>query len=187
MKSKAFLFGIAMLVSAVAVKERVDALGASAGDIQPELHGSHASSPSSVLVEQVREATEAFRHTIPDAYRQFLGCVSGPEQGAMGVHFVNFALVDGKLEAKAPEALIYEVKDGRARLVGVEYIVPVDAWHPTEGEPPVPVLEGQVFHFNESPNRFGLPAFYELHVWAWRDNPNGTFADWNPRVSCDAR
>jgi hypothetical protein len=29
------------------------------------------------------------------------------------------------------------------------------------------------------------PALYELHVWAWRDNPNGTFVDWNPQVSCD--
>ena len=103
----------------------------------------------------------------------------------MGVHFVNSALVDGKLDVNAPEALIYEVKNGRARLVGVEYIVPAAAWTPTQDEPPVPVLEGQLFHFNESPNRFGLPAFYELHVWAWRDNPNGTFADWNTRVSCD--
>ena len=183
MKSRTFLFGTALLMSAIAVNGRV----ATSYEVETEQHGSHASSPSSTLVEQVREATEAFRDTIPDEYRQFLGCVSGPEQGAMGVHFVNFALVDGKLEAKAPEALIYEVKDGRARLVGVEYIVPVDAWHPAEGEPPVPVLEGQVFHFNESPNRFGLPAFYELHVWAWRDNPNGTFADWNSRVSCDAQ
>ena len=183
MKSRTVLFGIALLMSAIAVNGRV----ATSHEVETEQHGSHASSPSSTLVEQVREATEAFRDTIPDEYRQFLGCVSGPEQGAMGVHFVNFALVDGKLEAKAPEALIYEVKDGRARLVGVEYIVPVDAWHPAEGEPPVPVLEGQVFHFNESPNRFGLPAFYELHVWAWRDNPNGTFADWNSRVSCDAQ
>lgn len=91
------------------------------------------------------------------------------------------------VEAEHPEALIYEVKNGRARLVGVEYIVPVDAWRPGEGEPPVPMLEGQVFHFVESPNRFGLPAFYELHVWAWRDNPNGTFADWNTRVSCDGQ
>lgn len=185
MKSTTFLFGIALLVSAIAVNERVDALGAPAGDPQLEQHASHKSSPPSTLVELVREATEAFRATIPADYQQFLGCVSGPEEGAMGVHFVNFALVDGKVDAKAPEALIYEVKNGRARLVGVEFIVPVDAWHPAEGEPPVPVLEGQVFHFNESPNRFGLPAFYELHVWAWRDNPNGTFADWNPRVSCD--
>ena len=187
MKNTTCLFGTTLFLSAIAVNGRVDAIDALARDVQAEQHGSHASSSSSTLVEQVREATDAFRHTIPDEYRQFLGCVSGPEQGAMGVHFVNFALVDGKPEAKAPEALIYEVKDGRARLVGAEYIVPVDAWHPAEGEPPVPVLEGQVFHFNESPNRFGLPAFYELHVWAWRDNPNGTFADWNPRVSCDAQ
>jgi hypothetical protein len=35
------------------------------------------------------------------------------------------------------------------------------------------------------PNRYRLPAFYELHVWAWEDNPNGSFADWNTLVSCD--
>ena len=45
---------------------------------------------------------------------------------------------------------------------------------------------GQLFHFFESPNRFGLPPFYTLHVWAWKDNPNGTFTNWNPDVSCDA-
>ena len=45
---------------------------------------------------------------------------------------------------------------------------------------------GQLFHLFESPNRFGLPAFYTLHVWAWKDNPNGTFVNWNPDVSCDA-
>ena len=35
-------------------------------------------------------------------------------------------------------------------------------------------------------NLNGPPAFYELHVWAWKDNPRGSFADWNPSVSCDA-
>jgi protein-S-isoprenylcysteine O-methyltransferase Ste14 len=34
-------------------------------------------------------------------------------------------------------------------------------------------------------NRFGLPAFYTLHVWAWKENPNGTFVNWHPNVSCD--
>lgn len=143
----------------------------------------------SALVNAVRESTARF-HDVAEAEREgyglLFGCVSGPDAGAMGVHFVNFPLVDGVLEAERPEALIYEVKDGRARLLGVEYIVPVDAWHPKEGESPVPVLDGQVFHFVESPNRFGLPAFYELHVWAWRENPKGTFADWNPQVSCDS-
>jgi hypothetical protein len=43
---------------------------------------------------------------------------------------------------------------------------------------------GQVFHYNTAPNRYGIPAFYALHVWAWRDNPGGPFADWNSTVSC---
>jgi len=48
-----------------------------------------------------------------------------------------------------------------------------------------PVIEGQVFQFVASPNRYNLPAFFELHVWAWRDNPAGAFVDWNNRVSCE--
>jgi hypothetical protein len=45
---------------------------------------------------------------------------------------------------------------------------------------------GQLFHLFEAPNRFGLPPFYTLHVWAWKDNPNGAFVNWHPRVSCDS-
>ena len=101
----------------------------------------------------------------------------------MGVHYVNGALVgDGQIDAGKPEALMYETRNGRLRLLGVEYIVMADAWHAAHTEPPT--LGGQVFHFNGSPNRYALPAFYELHVWAWRDNPGGTFADWNTRVQC---
>jgi hypothetical protein len=101
----------------------------------------------------------------------------------MGVHYVNGGLVeDGQLDANRPEALMYELRNGRLRLLGVEYIVMASAWHATHAEPPT--LGGQVFHYNSSPNRYALPAFYELHVWAWRSNPNGTFADWNERVAC---
>ena len=48
----------------------------------------------------------------------------------------------------------------------------------------VATLGGQLFSFTNAPNRSGLPAFYELHVWAWRDNPTGVFSDMNPTVSC---
>jgi hypothetical protein len=48
-----------------------------------------------------------------------------------------------------------------------------------------PALEGNLLNFVNEPNRYGLPAFYELHVWAFQDNPNGSFADWNSRVVCD--
>jgi hypothetical protein len=140
------------------------------------------------LVKEVRLATQDFRNVrkaIDAGYESTGSCVSGPEKGAMGIHYANGALIgDGLIDAKAPELLIYEQKDGRLRLVGVEFLVLADAWnasHPN-GEPPV--LMGQHFHFVGTPNRYRLPAFYELHVWAWRDNPSGDFVDWNPDVSC---
>ncbi len=102
----------------------------------------------------------------------------------MGQHVVNGALVgDGAIDAGRPEALMYETRHGRSELVGVEYIVPAADWHASHATPPV--LDGQTFHYVGSPNRYALPAFYELHVWAWRRNPHGAFADWNPHVSCE--
>ena len=52
------------------------------------------------------------------------------------------------------------------------------------GGPP-PVVMGQVYNYVGSPNRYGIPAFYELHVWTGKANPDGPFADWHPHVSCD--
>lgn len=45
---------------------------------------------------------------------------------------------------------------------------------------------GQLFLYFESPNRFGLPAFYTRRMWAWKENPNGTFVNWHPNVSCQS-
>jgi hypothetical protein len=82
-----------------------------------------------------------------------------------------------------PEALTYEPQpDGRLQLLGVEYIVFQDAWDAAHARPPV--LLGQDFHLVRGPNRYGVPAFYQLHVWAWRENPMGPFNSWNPRVTC---
>jgi hypothetical protein len=81
-----------------------------------------------------------------------------------------------------PEALLYEPRDGKLQLVAVEYVVLADAWNAKNQAPPV--LMGQLFNYVGAPNRYGLPAFYELHVWAWKANPDGVFADWNPNVSC---
>ena len=48
-------------------------------------------------------------------------------------------------------------------------------------------LDGQLFSFTNAPNRYGLPPFYALHVWAWRDSPKGAFVDWNTKVSCEGQ
>ncbi|HEU4370039.1 MAG TPA: hypothetical protein VFV05_17595 [Methylomirabilota bacterium] len=146
-----------------------------------------AVAPATGLVEEVRRATERFKDVAAATaagYAPFLGCVSGPQEGAMGLHYVNNALVgDGLLDLQRPEALMYEAKNGRLHLVGVEYIVIADAWNAKNQAPPT--LMGQAFHHTGSPNRYGIPAFYALHVWAWKHNPHGMFVDWNPRVSCE--
>lgn len=146
-----------------------------------------ASASANTLVDEVRRATAQYKDikaAQAAGYALFHGCVNGPDHGAMGVHFVNGDLVgDGKVDATKPEALIYEYKDGRYTLAGVEYVVLADDWNKANAMPPV--LSGQLFSFTSSPNRYGIPAFYALHVWAWRDNPSGTFADWNNKVSCD--
>jgi hypothetical protein len=141
---------------------------------------------STGLVREVRLATADFRdvaNAVAAGYGSTGSCVSGPEQGAMGIHYANGALVgDGELDARHPEILVYELRKGRLRLVGVEFVVIAEQWHASNPGPPV--LMGQHFHFVGSPNRYGNPPFYELHVWAWQDNPHGMFVDWNPTVSC---
>ena len=103
----------------------------------------------------------------------------------MGNHYGNADLLgDGEVVADKPELLIYEQDNGELQLVGVEYLVEADKWAAAGHEAP-PVLVGQHFQFVNSPNRYGLPAFYELHAWAWKDNAKGAFVDWNPAVSCE--
>ncbi|HEY2472087.1 MAG TPA: hypothetical protein VGI45_30150 [Terracidiphilus sp.] len=140
------------------------------------------------LVEKVRKATAQFidvNNAGPAGYEPAFGCVTGPDHGAMGIHYVNGALVgDGEIDVAYPEALIYEPVGNRRRLVGVEYIVDAATWLKNNNNTP-PSLYGQDFQFVAAPNRFNLPDFFELHVWAWRDNPNGAFVDWNNQVTCE--
>ena len=95
--------------------------------------------------------------------------------GAQGFHYANVGYIDGEANLLEPELLLYEPEpNGRLRLVGIEYIVPLTAW--TGANPPT--LLGQEFHVN--------PVFqvWALHVWIGRNNPSGLFADWNPNVTC---
>jgi hypothetical protein len=146
-------------------------------------------SRASALVRAVREATAGFQDPGAAEYQHYFlnfGCVSGGDFGAMGMHFVNMELVDGEIDVMHPEIVLYEpLPNGRLRLTGADYLVTKEAWEANPEHKGPPELMGQLFHLFDSPNRFGLPAFYTLHVWAWKDNPNGTFTNWNPDVSCD--
>ena len=140
------------------------------------------------LLKAVQDATKEFfdvNAAMAAGYGSTGSCVTGPERGAMGIHYANPGLIgDGLIDAAAPELLIYEQRGKRLHLLGVEFLVLADQWNTNHPDGAPPVLMGQHFQFVGTPNRYRLPAFYELHVWAWRDNPFGTFVDWNPQVSC---
>ena len=144
---------------------------------------------ASTLLEIVRDATRRFQNVSQaeaEGYSLMFGCVSGESDGAMGLHYVNGEILNGgKVDATRPQIVIYEPKpDGSLRLTGADYLVFKDAWDAHHTSPPQ--LMGQAFHLFDAPNRFGLPAFYTLHVWAWKDNPNGAFVNWHPNVSCES-
>jgi hypothetical protein len=145
----------------------------------------------STLLKIIRENTERFKDVKVaegEHYSLLFGCVSGPDYGAMGLHYVNMDFVrSGAIDPTHPQIVIYEpMPDGHLQLIGADFLVIASQWdaaHPGEG---APQLMGQAFHYFESPNRFGLPAFYTLHVWAWKKNPNGAFVNWHPNVSCQS-
>ena len=163
-----------------------------AGESPPHAMNMNGVDQNSPLVNRVHKATAQFRDinaALAAGFTQATPCVSGPDFGAMGVHFVlGSRITAGTLNATEPEALIYEpLPNGGFRLVGVEFIILASVWQSQNppGSTATPALEGHLMNFVDAPNRYGLPAFYELHVWAWEQNPVGSFADWNTQVSCE--
>ncbi|GAA4720490.1 hypothetical protein [Nocardioides conyzicola] len=150
-----------------------------------------ASSKLSKQVERVRHHTAPYRHVAKAKAAGYsllkdasgIACIDDPA-GGMGVHLVKGKLVaDGKVRANRPEALVYEPTRAGKRLVAVEYVVFRKDWraaHPTGR----PHLFGRTFELQRADNRYGLPPFFELHLWAWKHNPAGLFDDWNPEVFC---
>ncbi|HET7039886.1 MAG TPA: hypothetical protein VFH97_08350, partial [Gemmatimonadales bacterium] len=130
-------------------------------------------------IERVRTATERFKDldsAIAAGYaRDVPRCLASPD-GGMGFHHVKRELVDKTVELERPEILLFErLEDGRYVLNGVEYIIPYTRW-PSDSTPPT--LLGREL----------LPAdnlrLWYLHMWVWRENKAGLFADWNPAVKC---
>lgn len=142
------------------------------------------------LISDVKRATLPFHDVqaaIAAGYQAFADkdgyCVAQPGQGAMGFHYLNGGLIDAVLDALRPEALMYQsTQDGKLQLIGVEYIVFQADWDALHPQPPA--LFGHPFHLVRAPNRYNVPAFYELHLWIWEHNRNGVFNDWNPAVRC---
>jgi hypothetical protein len=126
-----------------------------------------------------------------------------PQLGGMGIHFFRPDLlgltattprVAGKgthTDFSTPGVLVYEPQAGGGlKLVAVENLVFADAWREA-GHTAPPDFEGnQYYRMIDNPattdvdEAHGFMPHYELHMWLYRDNPNGTFAQFNPNVTC---
>jgi hypothetical protein len=111
-------------------------------------------------------------------------CVSSP-LGTMGYHYANQALMaDDALDPLRPEILIYAPKENAGlRLVAVEYFKrDADGSLATAGDRPT--IFGQAFQGPMPGHNPSMPVHYDLHVWIDESNPAGTFAQFNPSISC---
>lgn len=172
-----------MIAGAVTVAACSDTTTTPTAAIEPAAAQGAAFDETPGLIGHARGATARYLDAsvaLADGYLPMSPCVAIPS-GAMGVHYVKPALLmDAGMDVEQPEALVYEPQqDGSLRLVALEYLIlkaPWDAAHPGAA----PSFLGQGFDVLPGP----AGDMYALHVWAWRQNPNGIFAPFNPKASC---
>ncbi len=142
------------------------------------------------ILAQIRRATVKYHDievAIADGYEFGSGCVSSP-LGGMGYHMIRFDLVESMtIDPDQPQVLLYEpMKNGKMKLVGVEFLVNYHQWNDEYNDPPM--LGDQ--HFDAVPDAPSPPhgpgPSYQLHVWVWKGNPLGMYFPFNPNVSCFA-
>jgi hypothetical protein len=130
------------------------------------------------LLKAVKQSTARYNSTTQANRAGYYGddhCAYDPDLGAMGYHWVNSDLIDPMFDPLQPEVLLYERdKNGNYKLIGVEYIViDIGQDHPHFGDHP--------FDIGGTP----VPVdHWSLHVWLYKENPNGIFTPYNPAVSC---
>lgn len=170
--------------------------------------------PDSVLTA-IRAATERFRDVgvaLEEGYIRdpanmcFIPAMEGqPQQlGAMGIHYfrpdlLGITEVEPRVAGAGthtdfmePALLLYEPQpDGSLELIGIENLVFADAWR-AAGNTTAPAFHGNEYYsmndnpYTEADEAHGFAPHYELHMWLYRQNPSGTFAQFNTAVSCSS-
>jgi len=150
---------------------------------------------NATAIAAVKAALDKYKDPIAavrDGYFSTVGCIDFPaggsehgsmdyKPGAMGVHFLNPALISPKLDSTKPQVLLYEPVGDKLVLTGAEWFVPTavsktppsvlghQLMGPMEGHPPI--LPAELHH-------------WDLHVWLYKDNPNGMYSPTNSAVKC---
>jgi len=171
--------------------------------------------PGEPSLAEIRAATERFRDikvALAEGYirepanmcdtAEMMG--KPREFGAMGIHYMRPEMLviagppDPRIDGTGthtdflnPSILIYEPQaDGSLELVAVENLVFARAWHEAGGNAP-PSLHGIAYDMMvDDPatpvdEAHMFEPHHDRHVWLYRENPNGVFAQFNPRVTCE--
>jgi hypothetical protein len=161
-----------------------------AGTLSAQAKQQGASNDPAMTLAQVKAALEKYKDpvvAVRDGYFSTLGCIDFPgggaehkmtsgvmdyKPGAMGVHFLNPALIGPKLDPMKPQVLMYEPVGDKLVLAGAEWFVPVQV------SKTAPTIFGQTLQGPMERHAPILPAelhHWDLHVWLFKNNPNVMF------------
>jgi hypothetical protein len=136
----------------------------------------------------VHQFTAKYRdpeRAIADGYQPAASCVATPK-GTMGYHYSRWDAVDDELDIRYPEILVYYPTEQGLRLGAVEYMQR-DADQDLQTADDRPSLFGEPFDGPMAPHEPWQPKHYDMHVWLWKYNPSGLFAQYNPSIKCPAK
>lgn len=175
-----------------------------------------APAPGEPTLDEVRKATARFKDekvALAEGYIRdpFNMCETAEMMGqpasvgGMGIHYFRPDLlgvteppnprVSGNgthTDFRKPAVLIYEPQaNGSVELVAVENLVFADAWKAAghtappsfHGVPYDTMIDNPATTLDEAHN---FAPHFDRHVWIYRNNPNGVFTPFNPKVSCAA-
>ena len=177
------------------------------------LVGGCQSAPPEPTLEEVKSVAQRYRDVkaaIAEGYTTDNKCVTAQmlgfpaSLGAMGLHYVRRDLLGlpdkpvGRVKGtgthtdfRKPAMLVYEPQpDGSLELVAVENLVFASAWHGTAKNKELPQFHGRAYPLlrddpaTQVDEAHGWEPHYEQHLWVLRDNPNGAYSPFNPRVTC---
>ncbi|MEX2584721.1 MAG: hypothetical protein WD766_15740 [Gemmatimonadota bacterium] len=159
-------------------------------------------------LDAIRAATEKYRDVevaLADGYvRDWLDTCETPyhmgligQSGAMGIHYLRQDLLEIGQDATRldvagthtdflqPAILVYEPRpNGSVELVAVQNMVSAAAWE-ANGNAEPPSFQGVPYEYAEPDAGMMTDALYDRHIWLFRENPDGLFAQYNPRVTCE--
>ena len=180
-------------IPALAAGLSLAAIAATSASAQAKQQGKAAD--NTAALNAVKAALDKYKDPIAavrDGYYSTVGCVDFPKggtehgamdykPGAMGVHFINMGLVNPKLDSTKPQVLLYEPVGDKLVLTGAEWFVPTEL-----SKTPPTILGHQLMGPMEGHTPVMPPELHhwDLHVWLYKNNPNGMFSATNSAVKC---